>query len=179
MIAVRTRSLPVRGKGFSSWQDELLIAWTSSRLACGRRVKEGPCPVLVLSFPTDRISSFTRSRPKPARRPASSPVTPPRCSRSWTGRGAVVKLVLERGVDLAYRNEYGGDALGATLHGSVNGQDPNGGPGSKLSEEAHPGDYPEIVEMLLAAGIAVPARVDSGSAAVRDVLRRHGAVDPE
>lgn len=97
----------------------------------------------------------------------------------WTGRGAVVKLVLERGVDLAYRNEYGGDALGATLHGSVNCQDPDGGPGSKLSEEAHPGEYPEIVEMLLAAGISVPARVDSGSAAVRDVLRRHGAVDPE
>jgi hypothetical protein len=33
--------------------------------------------------------------------------------------------------------------------------------------------------MLLAAGISVPVRVDSGSAAVRDVLRCHGAVDPE
>lgn len=98
---------------------------------------------------------------------------------AWTGRGAVVKLVLERGVDLAYRNEHGGDALGATLHGSVNCQDPCGGPGSKLTEEAHLGDYPEIVEMLFAAGVSVPAHADRGSAAVRAVLRRHGAHDPE
>jgi hypothetical protein len=98
---------------------------------------------------------------------------------AWTGRGAVVKLVLDRGTDLAYRNEYGADALGTTLHGSVHCQDPYGGSGARLSEEAHPGDYPEIVEMLLAAGVSVPERVESGSTAVRDVLRRHGAVDPE
>jgi ankyrin repeat protein len=96
----------------------------------------------------------------------------------WTGRGAVVRLLLDRGVDLAYRNEFGGDAFGATTHGSLHCQDPDGGPGAKLTEEAHRGDYAEIVEMLLAAGMPVPAHTE-GSEAIRGVLRRYGAVDPE
>ena len=89
------------------------------------------------------------------------------------GRSCAVIAVRTRSLHVR-----GKDSPPGKMSSQSRGLDPDGGPGAKLSEEAHPGDYPEIVE-LLAAGISVPARVDSGSAAVRDVLRRHGAVDPE
>jgi hypothetical protein len=66
-----------------------------------------------------------------------------------------------------------------TQHGSLFCQDPDGGPGTKLPEAAHPGDYAEIIRMLLDKKFSVPAHVDFGGVTVRDALREYGAVNPE
>jgi ankyrin repeat protein len=96
----------------------------------------------------------------------------------WRGRGGAARALVEGGADIHAVNRYGGDALDTTIHGSVNCQDPFGGVGMRLPEEIAPGDYAEIVEMLIAAGARFPARV-GGSDAVQEVLRRHGAPDPD
>ena len=56
------------------------------------------------------------------------------------------------------RNRYGGDALGTTMHGSVNCHDIYGGIAMKLPEEITHGDYPAIARMLIAAGARLPER---------------------
>jgi hypothetical protein len=55
---------------------------------------------------------------------------------------------------------------------------PDGGPGSLTLDEITHGDYGAIVELLLAAG-AQPPKHATGSEAVREVLRRHGALDAD
>lgn len=70
----------------------------------------------------------------------------------WTGRGDVVSLLVDRGVDLAWKNEFGGTALGATRHGSQFCHDTDGGTTSKLSEEVPPRDYAAIVKLLTSKG---------------------------
>lgn len=48
----------------------------------------------------------------------------------------------------------------------------------KLPEEIAHGDYPAIVELLIAAGARLPDRV-GGSERVQEALRRHGVPDGE
>jgi len=60
----------------------------------------------------------------------------------------------------------------------MNCHDVFGGIGTKLPEEITHGDYPAIVEMLIAAGAGLPGHV-AGSDSVREVLRRHGVPDAE
>jgi hypothetical protein len=96
----------------------------------------------------------------------------------WRGRYEAARALVEGGADIHAINRYGGDALGTAIHGSVNCQDAFGGPGMKLPEEIDHGDYPGIVEMLIAAGARLPDRV-GGSDAVQDVMRRHGVPDPD
>ena len=86
---------------------------------------------------------------------------------------------MEAGADIHAVNGYGGDALRAAIHGSVNCHDVLGGPTMKLPEEIAHGDYPAVVEMLIAAGARLPDRVSGSSDPVREVLRRHGVSDGE
>ena len=110
---------------------------------------------------------------------------------------AIVRRLLEAGgdpnvlCDAASRNdvdamrrlleagaEYGSDALGTTIHGSVNCHDVRGGITMKLAEEITHGDYPAVAEVLIAAGARLPERI-RGSEAVQDALRRAGVPDPD
>jgi hypothetical protein len=86
--------------------------------------------------------------------------------------------LIERGANIHALNQYGGDALGSALHGSVNCHDPRGGMTMKLPEEITHGDYPAVADLLIAAGARLPARV-AGSETVQDVLRRAGVPDPD
>ena len=88
------------------------------------------------------------------------------------------RLLIERGADIHAVNRYGADALGTTMHGSVNCHDPLGGMTMKLAEEITHGDYAAIVELLIAAGARLPRRL-GGSEAVQEVLRRAGVPDAE
>ena len=90
-----------------------------------------------------------------------------------------VRRLVERGADIHWKNGYGGDALGTTIHGSANCFDTEGGPGMRLPTEAVTGDYPAIVEFLIAKGANLPDRIRGGSDAVQEVLRRHGVLDAE
>jgi ankyrin repeat protein len=92
------------------------------------------CSILDLHPAVDSVASRTRALH----------------SACWAGRGEVVKLLVDRGVDLAWKNEFGGDALGAARHGSHNCHDTDGGTTSQLSEEVPPRDYAAIVRMLTA-----------------------------
>jgi hypothetical protein len=85
---------------------------------------------------------------------------------------------VEGGADIHQINRYGGDALDTAIHGSLNCHDVFGGIGMKLPEEIDHGDYPAIVELLIAAGARLPRQV-TGSEAVQDVLRRAGVPDGE
>ena len=49
----------------------------------------------------------------------------------------------------------------------------------RLHEEALAGDYPQIVEYLIARGAKRPAKITGGSDAVQEILRRHGVADAE
>lgn len=49
----------------------------------------------------------------------------------------------------------------------------------KLPEEITHGDYPAVVELLIAAGSRPRKRMLFGSDAVKEVLRRHGVPDGE
>lgn len=98
---------------------------------------------------------------------------------AWRGRFEAVRRLVERGADIHRINTYGGDALATAIHGSSNCFDPDGGPGMRLPEEAFAGDYPQIVEYLIARGAHLPKRIMEGSEAVREVLRRRGVPDGE
>lgn len=104
---------------------------------------------------------------------------PPLHGPAWSGDFAGVKAMVERGADIHRLNPYGGDALGATIHGSENCFDVHGGPGMRLPEEAHPGEYPEIAEYLIRRGAKLPKVIWGGSSAMRELLRKHGVPDPE
>jgi ankyrin repeat protein len=94
----------------------------------------------------------------------------------WRGQYEAARALVEGCADLHAINRYGSDALGTVVHGSINCQDPLGGPGTKLPEEITHGDYAGLAEMLIAAGARLPAHV-GGSEAVQEVLRRHGVPD--
>ena len=104
--------------------------------------------------------------------------TPPLHWACWRGGYEAARLLVESGADIHALNRYGGDALGTTIHGSINCHDVFGGIGMKLPEEITHGDYPAIADMLVAAGARLPRWV-GGSDAVQDVLRRAGVPDPE
>jgi ankyrin repeat protein len=104
--------------------------------------------------------------------------TPPLHWAVWRGNADAARLLVERGADIHRIYRYGGDALDAALHGSLNCQDALGGPGTKLPEEIDHGDYPAIVELLIAAGAQLPRQV-RGSEAVQDALRRAGVPEED
>jgi Ankyrin repeats (3 copies) len=111
--------------------------------------------------------------------PSAPDRTPPLHWAAWRGRLDAVRRLVERGADIHWLNGYGGDALGTSIHGSANCFDADGGPGMRLPEEAFKGEYPEIVEYLVARGAKLPKRIGGGSEAVQEVLRRHGVADGE
>ncbi len=104
--------------------------------------------------------------------------TPPLHWAVWRGSAEAARLLVERGADIHQVNRYGGDALDTAIHGSLNCHDVFGGIGMKLPEEIDHGDYPAIVELLIAAGARLPRQV-RGSEAVQDTLRRAGVPDGE
>ena len=104
--------------------------------------------------------------------------TPPLHWAVWRGSVDAARLLVERGADIHQINRYGGDALDTAIHGSLHCHDVFGGIGMKLPEEIDHGDYPAIVERLIAAGSQLPRQV-RGSEAVQDVLRRAGVPDGE
>lgn len=104
--------------------------------------------------------------------------TPPLHWAAWRGSADAARILVERRADIHQVNRYGGDALDTTIHGSLNCHDVFGGPGMKLPEEIDHGDYPAIVELLIAAGARLPRQV-RGSEAVQDALRRAGVPEEE
>ena len=72
-----------------------------------------------------------------------------------------MKLLLSRGASVTVRNVYGGTPIQACAWGSLNFRDDRG-------------DYGATADALLAAGSTVPETA-TGSDAVAEVLRRHGA----
>jgi len=49
----------------------------------------------------------------------------------------------------------------------------------RLPEEALQGDYPRIVEYLIAAGAKLPDKITGGSEPVKETLRRHGVLEED
>jgi len=111
--------------------------------------------------------------------PAGPDRTPPLHWAAWRGRLNAVRRLVERGADIHWQNSYGGAALGTAIYGSANCFDTEGGPGMRLPNEAVTGDYPGIVEFLIARGAQLPDRIWGGSDAVQELLRRHGVPDVE
>lgn len=111
--------------------------------------------------------------------PAAPDQTPPLHWAAWRGRLNAVRRLVERGADIHWVNSYGGAALGTAIHGSANCFDPEGGPGMRLHEEALSGEYPRIIEYLIARGAKLPDKIRGGSDAVQEILRRHGVPDAE
>ena len=70
----------------------------------------------------------------------------------------IVELLLKYGPSLSVVNEFGGTPLSACIWGSTNFRD-------------REGDYPAVVERLIAAGAPMPEKV-SGSPEVAKVLRK-------
>lgn len=74
-------------------------------------------------------------------------------------------MILDRGPSLELRNEFGGTAMGTTLHFAINSP----GPGA---------DYPAVIDMLLNAGLEFEGtRKGTRLEGVDAVLRRHGKID--
>ena len=74
-------------------------------------------------------------------------------------------LILDRGPSLELRNEFGGTAMGTTLHFAINSPRPGA-------------DYPAVIDMLLNAGLKFEGkRKGTGLDDIDAVLRRHGKVD--
>jgi ankyrin repeat protein len=84
---------------------------------------------------------------------------------AWHGNLAMVEALLRHNPPLEdTANDFDGTPLGWATHGSENGW------------HRKTGDYPGVVEALLQAGAKPPEKA-SGTAAVKDVLRRHGVQD--
>jgi hypothetical protein len=105
--------------------------------------------------------------------------TPPLHWAAWRGRFAAVRRLVERGADIRWLNSYGGSALGTAIHGSANCFDFEGGPGMRTPQETVAGEFPEIVEYLIARGSRLPPTIRGGSDVVQEILRRHGMPDAE
>jgi ankyrin repeat protein len=105
--------------------------------------------------------------------------TPPLHWAAWRGRLNAVRRLVERGADIHWQNSYGGAALGTAIHGSANCFDTEGGPSMRLPDEVIPGEYPAIVEFLIARGAKLPDKIRGGSDAVQETLRWHGVPDAE
>jgi len=74
-------------------------------------------------------------------------------------------MILDRGPSLELRNEFGGTAMGTTLHFAINSTGPAA-------------DYPAVIDMLLNAGLKFEGtRKGTGLDDIDAVLRRHGKVD--
>jgi ankyrin repeat protein len=84
---------------------------------------------------------------------------------AWHGNLEMVKVILRFGPPLEdTENDYHATPLGWATHGSENGW------------YCQTGRYPDVVEALLQAGAVVPLEA-VGTKAVREVLRRYGAMD--
>ena len=83
---------------------------------------------------------------------------PPSSKRGYVD---VVRFLCPRGASLTHHHNYGGNALGTCLWGSLNFVDKSG-------------DYPATAEALIDAGAKVPEKAFS-SDAVQAILRQHGA----
>jgi hypothetical protein len=59
--------------------------------------------------------------------------------------------------------DFHGTPLGWAIHGSEHGW------------HCRAGDYPTTVRLLLEAGAALPEKLDQGTAAVQEILKRHAA----
>lgn len=105
--------------------------------------------------------------------------TPPLHWATWRGRFNATRALVERGADIHFISTYGADALGTAIHGSANCFDTEGGPGMRLHDEAVAGDYPQIVEYLIARGARLADRIHGGSEAVQELLRKHGVPDAD
>jgi ankyrin repeat protein len=101
---------------------------------------------------------------------------PPLHQAAWWGRADAVRFLIQQRADIHRTNPYGGDALQTAIHGSEHCFDAGFGPAAEPAQGPPPGDYPEIIELLLAAGAKLPLHV-GGNAAVRRVLRQHGIID--
>jgi ankyrin repeat protein len=94
----------------------------------------------------------------------------------WRGQYEAAKALIEAGADIHALNRYDADALDMVTHGSLHCHDRFGGVSMKLPEEIPDGDYPRLVELLIAAGAKPRTRL-YGSDAVQEVQRRHGVPD--
>jgi ankyrin repeat protein len=84
---------------------------------------------------------------------------------AFHGNVEMARFLLAHGPPLEARDaDFNGTPLGWAIHGSENG----------WNRQA--GDYAGMVEALLSAGAKRPDKI-GGSPAVRDVLRRHGAIE--
>jgi len=93
----------------------------------------------------------------------------------WRGRVQMTRELVGRGASLTFRD--GGSAMGAALHGSRHCSEPEGGPSMRTVDEIPKQPYAEIVEILLAAGAAVPERIGDNGARGAMLLAELG-VDP-
>ena len=81
------------------------------------------------------------------------------------GHLETMALILDRGPSLELRNEFGGTAMGTTLHFAINS--PRAG-----------ADYPTVIDVLLKAGLKFEGtRKGTGLDDIDAVLRRHGRID--
>jgi ankyrin repeat protein len=94
----------------------------------------------------------------------------------WRGQYEAAKALIEAGADIHTLNRYDADALDMVTHGSLHCHDRFGGVSMKLPEEIPDGDYPRLVELLIASGARRRKRL-YGSEAVQEVQRRHGVPD--
>lgn len=96
---------------------------------------------------------------------------PPLHSAAYRGHREAVAALLAAGADPLALQSYGGNALDTAIFGSEHCTDPRGGISMRPPEEVTHGDYPAVVEALLAAGVPVPNEIN-GSPAVQEVLHQ-------
>jgi ankyrin repeat protein len=141
------------------------------------------CPMtLCLAASRDDVATIDRllDNGAPVDASLAGDQLPPLHCATWHGRFNATRRLVERGADIHAKNGYGGDAIASAIHGSTNCSDPNGGPSMRLPEEAFPGEYPRIIEYLIARGAKLPQKMpDDASAAVRELLTRHGVRNGE
>ena len=79
----------------------------------------------------------------------------------WFGHTDVVELLLKHQPPLEVTNRYGGTPLTTAIYGAIHCRNPVG-------------NYPAVVEALIAAGASIPVdRIPTGNAGIDQVLRRH------